>query len=258
MKNRLRSSLFIFVILFVLVSPVSVTLTTIDKAGCSDVIPMAGFYINSAFANSYPIYPGGTYVTLSSGNFIQSVPDQSPGMPNPNPVIGDNLNQHPGGFGVGWPIENNFFIGVFGGPIDTKNPNAAVYLWETTGGGVGLNGAPGPLISVGFWDGTEFIMPPDAVTVPSHFYDTGQWLYPYYYPYDYFYMITSSITPLSAFNLGDTTDFGIYNAVKISYNPHGHNQVTAVATNIVPEPSTFLLLGVGLAGVGFLRRRMKK
>ncbi len=26
----------------------------------------------------------------------------------------------------------------------------------------------------------------------------------------------------------------------------------------VPEPSTFLLLGVGLAGVGILRRRVKK
>jgi len=46
------------------------------------------------------------------------------------------------------------------------------------------------------------------------------------------------------------------------YNEHGVNAVNAdnftFGTAPVPEPSTFLLLGAGLACVGFLRRRMRK
>jgi len=38
----------------------------------------------------------------------------------------------------------------------------------------------------------------------------------------------------------------------------GYQDYIVEKTAPVPEPSTFLLFGVGLAGVGFLRRRMKK
>jgi hypothetical protein len=37
-----------------------------------------------------------------------------------------------------------------------------------------------------------------------------------------------------------------------------HSDTEGVDTDVVPEPSTFLLLGAGLAGVGLLRRRFKK
>ncbi len=80
----------------------------------------------------YPLAPPGSSVTLELDSFIQSVPEQSSGLPDPNPVIGDNIGQHPGAFGVGFPPVGTYFIGVFGGPINTNQPGNAVYLWETS------------------------------------------------------------------------------------------------------------------------------
>jgi PEP-CTERM motif len=198
--------------------------------------------LNTAFGNSYPIYPPGANITLQPADFIQSVPDQSSGLPDPNPVIGDNLNQHPGAFGIGFPATGTYFVGVFGSPIDTRWPGA-VYLWETTSSG--FAGDPGPQISLGFWDGLAFTQLGDSVQ--ALYYNTGV-------IWTSFYLINSSITPLSDFNI---TGDHILNAVKIEAVDGAHNQVTAVAANAIPEPSTILLVGVGLLGLaGYARKRM--
>jgi hypothetical protein len=39
---------------------------------------------------------------------------------------------NPGAFLVGFPPVGSFFIGVFGGPINTIDPDVSVYLWETS------------------------------------------------------------------------------------------------------------------------------
>jgi hypothetical protein len=53
------------------------------------------------------------------------------------------------------------------------------------------------------------------------------------------------------------------NAIWLAEAPNGITNLGAFIVNsdppeVVPEPSTFLLLGAGLAGIGFLRRRAKK
>jgi hypothetical protein len=223
------------------------SLLTIMAAGFAG---MATFFGSAASAGQYPIAPPVTYVTLPLSSFIQSVPYTSwTGSPDPNnPVIGDNLNEHPGAFYTGMPSVGLYFIGVFGSPIDTSNPNAAVYLWETTS--VGFGGQSGPQIQLGYWDGTAF----SAYGSPqaASYWDTGVstgvggGLY---------MEINSSITPL--------TDFGIspgfppfLNAVEIKVVDYSaHNQVIAIA---VPEPSATLLLGGGLACLlGYGRQRKK-
>jgi hypothetical protein len=54
----------------------------------------------------------------------------------------------------------------------------------------------------------------------------------------------------ASFTTNVTGTMGSSNTVKIAVN--------VVAPTTVPEPSTLLLLGAGLAGVGLLRRRFKK
>lgn len=202
---------------------------------------MAALSGGSASADLYPVAPPGTFVTLQPRDFIQSVPEQSPGLPEPNPVIGDNLGQHPGAFAIGFPPVGTFFIGVFGGPIDTSKPDAAAYLWETTmGGGGDLGGALGPQIQLGFWNGSKFTH--YGICVTASYYGTGVFSMT-----EPGYQINSSITPLSDFHV---TGNPILNAVMIKVaDPFAHNQVTAVAINTVPEPSTMLFFGTGLAGL---------
>jgi hypothetical protein len=195
-------------------------------------------------APDYPLFPPRTSVRLAIESFIQSVPQQSPGLPNPNPVIGDDLGQHPGAFAVGFPPIGSFFVGVFGRPIDTANPGAAIYLWETTAPDSGFQF--GPTIEVGFWDGAAFLpsgIPQTAGYRTTGFPDTAG-----------IREITSSVTPLS--NFGIALQYpGPLNAVRISATSAGaHNQVTAIAATIViPEPGT-AVFGLALSAVCASRR----
>jgi hypothetical protein len=215
------------------------TITVIFNAIAAITALLAG----TASATTYPIAPPGASVTLSPVDFIQSVPDESPRLPNPNPVIGDNLGQHPGAFVTGAPDLGSFFVGVFGGPIDTTLPDAAIYLWETTGFGAGVS-LTGPEIQLGFWDGTAFT--PFGMSQPASYLAThvraGTM------------EIRSSITPLSDFDISPGFSSPL-NAVEIEVvDSSAHNQVTAVASNsveanAVPEPSVGPLLSIGLIGL---------
>ena len=49
-----------------------------------------------------------------------------------------------------------------------------------------------------------------------------------------------------------------FNPSHVNNGEPGSFGIRQVATTSVPEPSTILLLGAGLAGVGILRRRFKK
>jgi PEP-CTERM motif len=203
----------------------------------------------AACATLYPIAPPNTFVALDPADFIQAVPEHSPGLFFAPAIIGDNIGQHPGGFGGG-ANPGDYFIGVFGGNIDTTNPRAAVYLWETSGGQNTVP-FPGPLIQLGYWNGT---FTPYGTEQPSSYLGTGA-LENGPFP---FREITSSITPLSAFGITPGFPFPL-NAVRIDANPQGQNQVTAVATLVnVPEPSTVLLLGGGFVVVLGCRTRGRR
>jgi hypothetical protein len=199
----------------------------------------------------YPIAPAGSFVALHPGDFIQFVPEQSPGLPDPNPVTGDILGQHPGAFVSGMPPAGTFFVGLFGGAVDTNDPQAALYLWETSGG---LGDAfQGPQIQLGYWNGTAFI--PYGNPQAAFYLDTGVLsdLGPPWMPAYGGREIYSSRTPLSALGIYAGLPLQL-NAVRIEATESAHDQVTAVAANTVPEPSSMLLLCTCIAG-GLLTRR---
>lgn len=213
-------------------------------------LALTGLLVNSASANLYPIAPPYSFVSLDPSNFILSVPQETAGLLDPNPVIGDHLGQHPGAFTNGFPSVDTFFVGLFVRPIATSNPNAAVYLWETTGAAPSSDTFRGPQIEVGYWNGTDFI--PYGIPQYAAYADTGVWGPPIY-P-----QITSSITPLSDF--GITPEFPILlNAVRIeAHDWTAHNQVTAVAVNLVPEPDILTLIATSFVALLCLGRRRGK
>ena len=103
------------------------SLLTIMAAGFAG---MATFFGGAASAGQYTIAPPVTYVTLPLSSFIQSVPYTSwTGSPDPNnPVIGDNLNEHPGAFYTGMPSVGLYFIGVFGRSQTVNDPKTVAFV----------------------------------------------------------------------------------------------------------------------------------
>lgn len=203
---------------------------------------MATFFGATTSAGDYPVAPPGTYVTLPLSNFVQSVPSQSPGLPVPNPVIGDHVGQHPGGFATGQPMPGTFFIGVLAGSIDTSDLAAGVYLWETSYPGSG--GATGPEIQLGHWDGMTFSAygspQPASYSGTGVLADVGGGLY---------YEIFSSFTLLSAFGISLGSPL-LLDAVKITATGSAHNQVTAVAvTGYGYQPPESPLLSIRVSQV---------
>jgi len=212
---------------------------------------MVGLSGGSASADAYPIAPPGTYASLQPSEFLQSVP-QSRGIGYPNPlgqpngdtILGDDIERHPGAV---FDSSSSFLIGVFGSPIITA-PGADVFVWHTGR----FSQEPGPLIQLGHWDGTAFTgvgrtlattFLDTGVSVPINAPDPGE--------------LSSSVIPVSAFGVGGTP---ILNAVELTYNtsPTADNRVTGVAADLVPEPSTFLFFGTGLAGLFVYEWQRKK
>lgn len=213
--------------------------------------------LRASAAALYPTAPAGTSVLLDHSSFIQYVPSESPGLPNPNPVIDDTLGQHPGAFGIGFPTPGQFFVGVFGDPIDpSAGEGVDVYLWEVEFIAPGEEHTfpwVGPLVQVGFWDGATF--QPYGSQVRAWYWDTGQrWLDDPDWALTGPRPILSSRIPWSSF-----VDPGFsheLNAVEVTAT-YGHIMVNAVAAAPVPEPRVTLLLCGGLT-VLFICRGIRR
>lgn len=219
---------------------------------------MLGSLWGGTASGGYPIAPPGSTVSLEPRDFIQSVPDQTFGLLNPNPVIGDNYKQHPGAFGVSSPPLGSYFVGVFGAPIDLNHPDNAVYLWETTIPPIPATGTLGPQIQLGYWNGLNFTgygITQNALYKPTDEYTSIS---------QSTYNINSSVTFLKDLlqdGMGNQLDYSLLtlNAVKIEVTDVNlHNQVTAVAVNTVPEPASIAIWGLGAIGVGLAALRKKK
>lgn len=202
---------------------------------CALVWAMAGLSAGPALAGQYHIAPGpDTTVELEQSDFLVDAPDWLNFIPN---AIGSNYGKHPGAVCPGWPPPDGYFIGVFDNRLNLNTPNGNLYLWETTG--EGLSGDAGPHVELGFWDWDLMTFTAQGIVQTASYYSTQ-----YKSPIND-YIINSSVIPLGDFNLvGDPV-----NAVRISCNSSGHNQLTAVASNaVIPEPGTAALFGLGLSG----------
>ena len=202
---------------------------------CALTVVMADFWAGPTLAGLYHIAPGpNTTVDLDGSDFLVAAPK---GLNYcESKAIGDNYGQHPGAFCVGWPPSDSYFIGVFADQLDLTFPQSKLYLWETTGSG--LSGDAGPHVQLGFWDWGSMTFTDRGTVETAHYFST-QFVSP-----TNGYIINSSVIPLNDFALASDP----INAVRISYNSGGHNQVTAVAFKPVPEPSTAALFGLGLSG----------
>ena len=130
------------------------------------------------------------------------------------------------------------------------------------------------------FDGTETVVDPGVEFMPFgqlswDFFDDGNVVFQplisgSFITYDAIFTIQTpgmEFTGVSGLSGGDLTNYSVLfdsstNAV-IMHHVDGADVFTNnlsfnVTTNAVPEPSTILLLGAGLAGVGFMRRRFKK
>jgi hypothetical protein len=211
------------------------------------IVCLAFTIVARTTGNPYPIAPPGSHVDLSLHDFLMEVVDHHPWM-SMGQVTGDHIGGHPGGFGIGNPPEDWYFVGLFSAPLDTGLPGASVYLWETSSG---PNTVPfeGPEVQLGHWNGSWFV--PLGVPRTAYYLGTGA-------PADDgFREITSSI--LSMQELGIQPQWPLtVNAVRVRATVTGHNQVTAIAARVVPEPSGLAVFGLGIVSVGlWLKRRQR-
>ena len=209
---------------------------------------LASVGMQDARANLYPIYPPGTYVDLQPDEFILSVPVSTENCTfDWCNVIGDWYNNHPGA-SVNYP--GDFFVGLFARPLDASRENSAVYLWETKGNSIDLQGDAGPLVSIGYWDGLSYVMKSAAV-VPASYYGVQE--YVTFPGVQGRYAVNASVIPFSAFNLAACGYAGC-NAVMVSYNALAEDRVTAIGIPLVPEPASVFLLVAGLLGYRLQRK----
>ncbi len=231
------------------------------KAGAWTVLLIGGTTFAGPFP-PYPVAPPTDSINLQLGNFIQYVPEQSPWLEQwpwgttVNPVIGDNIGQHPGGYISGGPPQGVYFVGVWDyvPEVYTKF-GAGVYLWETTGGGgLGSNDIPfdGPQVQLGFWDGLGFLPVGNPHSASYQGTHVASDIAPTF-------EICFSFIPFSDFGITDIGDlhFPIAARVEAAY-PNAHNQVTAVALVDVPEPTgARLVLCVAALASGYALHRRK-
>ena len=130
------------------------------------------------------------------------------------------------------------------------------------------------------FDGTETVVDPGVEFMPFDqlswdFFDNGDVVFhplisALFITYDAIFTINTpgiEFTGVSGLSGGNITNYSVLFDVPtkavIMHHEIGNDVFTNnlsfnVASNSVPEPSTFLLLSAGLAGVGLLRRRFKK
>jgi hypothetical protein len=194
----------------------------------------------ASHAGVYPVAPPGSTVTLQPADFVQYVPDHSPELNEADRLIGDTLDQHPGGFCCGG---LGYLVGVFGHSFDAADPGY-VRLWETTGGSNNDN-MMGPQITLGHWDGTAFTA--YGVSVNAVYNGTGTG--------SFGFEVTASATPLAEFRVGGHP---VLNAVMLDTTGAQMPQVTAAAIDVVPEPSSVVLQASALGVVRVMGWRRRK
>lgn len=161
------------------------------------------------------------------------------------------------GSGGGWPI-NPYYQGSNQGPWIADNTSSAwvapiapiidsldthpvgTYTYRTTFDLTGLN--PGTAVITGRWStdntGPKIVLNANDVLDASSGYST-------WYDFD----IDSGF--ISGIN---TLDFVVWNASGTTGNPTGLRVEMTGTANIIPEPASLALLGVGLVGIAFRRK----
>lgn len=199
----------------------------------------------------YPLWPNHSEVWLPDSAFVASVLGVDGEVPLSG-VAGHQVDQHPGAvLGPG-----GSFIGLFGRATDIAHlGGTALYLWETSCCQHPYNpaepAAPGPLLQLGYFDGLSVVFHGQARAAQYRSTSTASGGAQ---PFD----IASSAMTLADFGIEPGLGPLAVNAVRVSYNPAGHNQVTAIALGLVAEPPSASLALLALCGAGLAGRAVRR